>query len=141
MNPLSLLGGIGSLGGIAAVLGLLTTLGAGAAYVVHEHDARIVAEVASTQAVAAASAQAQDNKRTIANLILANNQAQDRLNALGKLKEAINAAPVTSTCLAAPSVRALVVGLRNRAGSGNTGAAPTPATANVAVPARTAATH
>lgn len=131
MNPLALLGSGGS---IVAVLVLLSGMGGAAALVVHEHDARIVAEVASKQAAAVAQEQRAETDREIADLTTAKNTAIARLTALASLKEQINAAPKTTTCTAAPAVRALLNGLRSRAGSGNAGPAGKAPANSMAVP-------
>lgn len=116
----------------AALVGALS-LTTGAWVVVHEHDAKVIAEVAAQQATVAAQAQAQQDQRTIADLTTAHNTAIARLNALASLKEIIHAAPQTNTCASAPAIVALVGGLRGSQGGSNAHPTPTPAGRRVAV--------
>lgn len=131
MNPLSLLGSGGS---IAAVLGLVLTLGGGAYAVVHEHDAKLVAQVAAQQAVVAAQAQHEQDQRTISGMTEAASLRATRLTGAAKIKEAINAVPKSNTCATSPAIVALIGALRSGAGGGNADPAPTAAAHGLAVP-------
>jgi hypothetical protein len=131
MNPLSLLGSTGS---IIAVLGLLGTLAGGAIVIIHEHDAKIVAQVAAQQAVVVAQAQHDQDQRTIAGLNKEATTAATRAAGLAQIKEAINAAPRTTTCANSPAIVALIGALRSSAGGGNADPAHALAGVSVGVP-------
>lgn len=131
MNPLTMFGSAGS---IIAVLGLLTTLGAGAAAIIHEHDAKLVATVAAEQATAAATALHAEDQRTIAGLNAEGVLAVTRMASNAKLKEVINATAPTSTCATSPAATAFVGGMRSGPVGGNADPSHAIAAVRVAVP-------
>lgn len=131
MNPLSLLGTGGS---IAAALALALSLAGGAWAVVHEHDAKVIAQVAAQQAAVAAQAQHDQDQQVIAGLTMAAQKAAALASTMTKLKETIHATPTTNACANSPAIIALTSWLRSSSGGSDAHTAPTTAGGSVAVP-------
>jgi len=84
---------------------------------------------AAEERAAAAEAAVAARDRSIAALEEAMAEAERRRSRLEPIRRAVNAAPVTSHCVASPAIRALLDGLRAapNAGAGNLTALPKPA--------------
>lgn len=131
----ALLGLVGGGTNALAILGVIVSLGGGAMAYWHEHDARLVSEIAAKQAVVSAQAQHDQDQRTITGLSTEATLAVARAAGTARIKEAIHAAPKTNACASSPAIRALVTGLRGGPGGGNTEPAPTAAGLSMVLPA------
>lgn len=132
---------IGPLGRIGLyVVGALAVIAA-AAFIVHEHDARIRAEDAAHVAAVTAAEELRQSKANAAALSVSLADAQARATATATTKTEIARAPVTNGCAASPAVAAALDGLRRAAGAGSGapanpgGAVVVPAAAGSAKPA------
>lgn len=128
----------GPFGKYIAIAAILAATGAALAIGLHEHDQRIRAEDAARVQAATAAQQLADAKANAAALAASLADAEARASRVTTIKTEIARAPVSSGCVASPSVRAALDGLRGAAGPGG-GAAGNPGGAAV-VPGSTGAT-
>lgn len=99
----------------AAVLSFLTGTGA---LLVHQHDARVVAEVAAKVATVNLATERADNARLLAALGDLGKQTAAQATAQAHIKEDIaGAKPSSFSCIRSPRGRAALGGLRGDVGS------------------------
>lgn len=107
----------GAAGKYIAYGALAVSLAGGAAWLLHTHDQRVLAEqqVAIDQATAAELAK--QHAATVAALEQSAAEAQARAATFEQIKAAIHAQAVTKFCIGSPAVGAALAGLRASGGT------------------------
>jgi hypothetical protein len=104
----------GPLGRLLGILALVASLAGGVAYVRHEVRRADLAEAAVASRDAAMKAADEAHGRQVAALEQAASDAAARAARSANIKASIHDAPSSAACAAAPAVRAVLDGLRDR---------------------------
>lgn len=113
----------GAAGKYIAYAAMAAALAGGAAFMLHEHDVRVLAEQQVAIDKATATEVAKQHAATVAALEQSAAEAQARAATFAQIKAAIHAQPVTKTCVGSPAIGAALDGLRRSAVRG-AGTAP-----------------
>lgn len=103
-------------GGYVGYAALAVSLAGGAAWMLHTHDQRVLAEAQTAIDAATSTELARQHAATLAALEQSAAEAQARAATFEQIKAAIHAQPITKVCAASPAVRAVIDGLRQSAG-------------------------
>lgn len=98
--------------GMYAALGL--ALLSGAAYALHQHDARVIAEQASAEKTRQIADMQAAHDRIVTALETTAKEASAHAAALAETRKAIANAPVSTSCVGSAAVAAAIDGLRHK---------------------------
>lgn len=128
----------GPFGRFALYAGLVVAMIGAGAWIVHEHDRRILAERAAEESAAVAATQIADMRKAVQAASDEARAATDRANATAIAKREIARAPVTVACAASPAIVSVLAGMRGPGGSGASAAGSPPGVAGMPAPTRSA---